>query len=453
MCPSESSCMRRQAGPLSALLAILAGALLGLLLRAAEVEEGGPLLLWVALPGQAFLRILSCLCLPLVLPKLVTALASMDPATGGALLLRLLAFYGLLNLAIECTALALFLAIDPVGAEVRATNLTQGSAIVPVRFAVKDVVFNLVPDNLFTTPFQRFQTSVAEEGGGYEGEVVAGANVLGMVAVAAAMGGAAALRREEGRAVVEVCAGLAALTSTLMDGVLRWACAPGLLSLAAAQVAAMPAPATALTQLAWFVLTMVAGNLVLPLLLLPAIFIAVTRSNPIPFYLAMSEALLVNFATASSISTYPVTLRCLTQKNGVPVGVASFALSLGVLINICSYPLLGLLYVAGLEGVALTPGQTVVAMLVLPVLAYGTSGIPQDSFLTVLLMCGMFGVPTAHLASLLAVDWLLDRLDGLCKVLTDATAVAVINHLAQGGAEGEVEEGGEKQEQVTHLTT
>ena len=51
----------------------------------------------------------------------------------------------------------------------------------------------------------------------------------------------------------------------------------------------------------------------------------------------MSEALLVNFGTASSISTYPVTLACLTKKNELPPGVASFALSLGVLINICRW--------------------------------------------------------------------------------------------------------------------
>ena len=36
--------------------------------------------------------------------------------------------------------------------------------------------------------------------------------------------------------------------------------------------------------------------------------------------------------------------------------------------------------------------------------------------MTILLMCGMFGLPTTKLASILAVDWLLDRLDGLCKV-------------------------------------
>ena len=78
--------------------------------------------------------------------------------------------------------------------------------------------------------------------------------------------------------------------------------------------------------------------------------------------------------------------------------------------------------------------QVGMAMLVLTILVYGTSGIPQDSFMTILLLCGMFGVPTSRLTSILAVDWLIDRVDSVCKTLTDSTAVAVVAHLAQGNS-------------------
>ena len=115
-----------------------------------------------------------------------------------------------------------------------------------VRFAMRDIAFNLVPENVFVAPFQRFQTSlvngtepgvrgkvvvgidVVELGnqggqlevdaanvhqdpvarGGeevqFEGKLVDGANVLGLVAAAAALGTAAALRKEEDKLVVEV---------------------------------------------------------------------------------------------------------------------------------------------------------------------------------------------------------------------------------------------------------
>ena len=117
-----------------------------------------------------------------------------------------------------------------------------------LRFAMRDIAFNLVPENIFVAPFQRFQTSLVKakepgmkgkvmagmdllepgdqednfeirpvevtstvgledpivRGGDFEGKSVDGANVLGLVAAAAALGTAAALRKEEGRLVVEV---------------------------------------------------------------------------------------------------------------------------------------------------------------------------------------------------------------------------------------------------------
>ena len=85
----------------------------------------------------------------------------------------------------------------------------------------------------------------------------------------------------------------------LLETVLRFFSPPGLMSLVATQVITMierlqtkfsplkdgnlikvitlKTPADALGQLGWFVLTMVAGNLVLPLLLLPLILLSVVR--------------------------------------------------------------------------------------------------------------------------------------------------------------------------------
>ena len=36
--------------------------------------------------------------------------------------------------------------------------------------------------------------------------------------------------------------------------------------------------------------------------------------------------------------------------------------------------------------------------------------------MTVVFLCGMHGIPITYLANVLAVDWLLDRVDAVCKV-------------------------------------
>merc|ERR550517_916282 len=96
------SCLRQQAAPLSALVSILAGILLGIAIRMTtrdQIEENGTLMVFLSLPGQLFLRLLSALALPLILPKLVAALGSMDADTGGKVLAKVLMFYALLNIA------------------------------------------------------------------------------------------------------------------------------------------------------------------------------------------------------------------------------------------------------------------------------------------------------------------------------------------------------------------
>ena len=89
----------------------------------------------------------------------------------------------------------------------------------------------------------------------------------------------------------------------------------------------MVEPASALGQLGMFVLTVllgkqqkyhyriIIGELTL-LLVLPVALFLMTRRNPLKFYANMIEAVLVNFGIASSIACLPVTLKCLTEKNG-----------------------------------------------------------------------------------------------------------------------------------------
>ena len=116
-------------------------------------------------------------------------------------------------------------------------------------------------------------------------------------------------------------------------------------------------PGAALGQLGMFVFTIMLGENqtsifvsklidsfpgeIVMVMLLPIVYLLFTQNNPLKFYLHMTEALLVNFGLASSIATFPVTLKCLTQKAGVDSKLASLILSVSVLINIGSYPIIG----------------------------------------------------------------------------------------------------------------
>lgn len=74
----------------------------------------------------------------------------MDADTGGKVLAKVLAFYALLNLAIECTGLAIFLAIEP-GASVNleTKNQTEQTETLPLRFAFHPIFLRILMESCF----------------------------------------------------------------------------------------------------------------------------------------------------------------------------------------------------------------------------------------------------------------------------------------------------------------
>ena len=313
----------------------------------------------LALPGELFLRLLKCLSMPLVLPKLVTAIGSMDSKLGGIILAKVLLFYGCLNILIEATGLLVFISIKPYEeSESNATNFNKTS--LPMSVAVKDLSYNLVPENIFTAPFRRVQTEIIEESEdlNFHSKETENINILGLVAASTAIGITIAHVGEQAAPLLQFFSSLSLVTNMMMEKVIKWCCPPGLMFLIASQILIVPDPLKTLNTLVWFVVTMVTGrisltilsnnfdtrrhsigNLLLPGLILPLLIFLLNRTNPFRFFINMNKALLVNFGTASSISTYPVTLSCLTDKNNVDEKVSYMQKqSKSLLTNICRKP-------------------------------------------------------------------------------------------------------------------
>ena len=197
--PQRLRCLQDQRATFSALISLLLGLGLGLLLR--HSLGGGEQwreedLVWLSLPGNLFVRTLSCLAMPLVLPKLITAIGSMDLKIGGKCLGRVLLFYGALNIIIETSGVLIFHAVIPNDKEIlgKSTNTTESDyetvSQLPFSFAIKDLVFNLAPDNVFTAPFRRFRTKVQEVDGKlvFLEDFSLDPNILGLVIVSSAFG-------------------------------------------------------------------------------------------------------------------------------------------------------------------------------------------------------------------------------------------------------------------------
>ena len=133
--------------------------------------------------------------MPLVLPKLITSLGSMDMGEGGKIFGRVLLFYGAFNVLIETSAVLIFYAVIPGDNEeiLSTSNKIQTDSVasnLPFPFAMQDLAFNIVPDNVLAASFRRFRTQAIREEGRttYSDDFSLDPNILGFVIVSSALG-------------------------------------------------------------------------------------------------------------------------------------------------------------------------------------------------------------------------------------------------------------------------
>jgi Na+/H+-dicarboxylate symporter len=96
---------------------------------------------------------------------------------------------------------------------------------------------------------------------------------------------------------------------------IMWFSPLGISSLICVAVLEMQDPIKTFTSISYYMLTVLIGLAIQGFILLPLLYMVLTRKNALRFAKNMSEALLVALATASSAATLPVTFRCIEEKN------------------------------------------------------------------------------------------------------------------------------------------
>ena len=184
-----------------------------------------------------------------------------------------------------------------------------------------------------------------------------------------------------------------------------------------------------LQELGWYFATVTVGLMVHALVTLPLIFWLVRGSNPYAFLGKMSQALLTAFGTSSSSATLPVTIETATQNAGVSKKAAGFVLPLGATVNMdgtALYEATAALYIAQLAGLDLGLGQQIVIAVTATLAAIGAAGVPEAGLVTMLIVLKAVGLSEKYVATILPIDWLLDRIRTTVNVFGDATGAAIL---------------------------
>jgi DAACS family dicarboxylate/amino acid:cation (Na+ or H+) symporter len=365
--------------------------------------------------GTIFLRLLSMLVIPLIVPALALGVASLgDLRKLGRLGLRFLLY----TVAVSGTAVMLGVALveligpgrgmDPeLVAKLRAsTAATQAPSPLADRSGA-DFFVQLVPSNPVAA--------------------LASGDMLAVMVFSLLLGvGLAAVRTDAARRLEDALQGLYDVVMWLLAVVIR---------LAPLGVACLLFTTTArlgyevLGELAAYVAVVVGGLAIHMLVTYSASVRWLGGMDPLAFFRAIRPAMLTAFSTASSNATLPTALLVAENELRLPAHVSRFVLTIGSTANQNGTALfegVTVLFLAQLYGVDLALGQQLAVVGVCVLGGVGTAGVPAGSIPVIAMILGMVGIPPEAIGLILGVDRFLDMCRTTVNVTGDLAAAVVV---------------------------
>jgi len=149
--------------------------------------------------------------------------------------------------------------------------------------------------------------------------------------------------------------------------------------------------------------------------------------NPVLFFKAVKEAIIIAFSTSSSMATLPVAMESV-EHIGVKREYSSFIIPLGSTVNMdgtALYQGVSAVFIAQIYGIqlGLTGQLTIVLMAV--------AGVPMAGIIALVLILQQLGIPMEGIALILGVERLLDMVRTSVNVIGNMACAVVIQELEE----------------------
>jgi DAACS family dicarboxylate/amino acid:cation (Na+ or H+) symporter len=364
--------------------------------------------------GQIFIRLLLMLVVPLLFSALVIGVCELDLKQIGRLGARTLGYTVVFSALAVLLGLVLVNVMQPgagFSEEVRAAARDNPSALKaapsPSSTSPVSLIVNMVPNNPIRT--------------------AADGDMIGLIVFALIFGAGLALTQSPGAVRLrETIQGLYDVMMRLIDGVLK---------LAPFGVAALLF--SVMAQLGLEVLQHVLKYVIVVLLALGLHMFGVYSlsvrflggRNPLAFFRDIRLAMATAFSTASSSATLPTALKVAEENLKLPRHVSRFVLTAGAAMNQNGTALfegVTVLFLAQVYGVPLSLGDQAVIMFICVLAGIGTAGVPAGSLPVILMILGLFKIPTEGIGLVLGVDRFLDMCRTTLNVSGDLAAALYV---------------------------
>lgn len=385
---------------------------------------GDTLISWLRPVGEAFMRLIKMVIVPLVFASLLVGVASLgDVRKLGRLGGRTLALYLSTTAAAVTIGLGIAHLINPgsfidEGARAALQAQFETAAVGKVDKAAEapstiENILNIIPSNPV--------------------ESLASGDMLPVIFFAVVFGVALTfLDNKDGRPVVVLMDRVQNAMVVVIHIVMK---------LAPYGVAALVADVvgtsgfSVLKGLFVYALTVLIGLTIHGVVIYGIIIRYLAKLPIMGFLRAIRPAQLIAFSTSSSSATLPVSMECAEENLGVSNPVASFVIPLGSTVNMdgtALYQGVAALFIAQVFQIDLSLGDQIGIVATATMASVGAAGVPGAGMVTLAMVLTATGIPTVGVALILGMDRLLDMFRTALNVTGD---LAVTSAMAR--SEGE----------------
>ena len=404
-------------------IGLIAGMIVGAVLHTNIINNHNPqvtntIMAILNFIGQAFIRLIQMVVIPLVVSAIVIGVASVgDNKQLGKFGTKMLLYYGIITVAAVVIGAILVCTFHPgAGVQSFINNQTSSEIQAVVAHELSNSKSNLLNQALLLIPKNPLE-SIAK------GDMIPIIFFVLIFSIALAKVG------DINRPVVSFFESVFAATMKVTDWIMFFA-VPGVFALSATAIAGFGM--SIFGSISKYLAVVLVGFLIQLLVVYPTLMKVFSKVPVTTFYSAIAEAMMVAFGTASSSATLPLTMAC-CERRGISHKVCSFVLPLGATLNMDATALfqtVAVIFLTQAYGVELTIFQ-IIQIAVLAMIASSTAaGIPGAGMITIALVLNGLGLTPEQLvlgfAFLMAFERVMDMFRTMVNVTSDAVVAAII---------------------------
>ena len=336
---------------------IFAGLILGVLVGIWLHNEPSPLIMTtLTFIGQAFIRLIQMVVIPLVISAIVIGITSVgDGKQISKIGTKMIAYYGIITIIAVTVGAVLALLLKPglgaahyINLDTAADIQAQVAATIEAQKGnLLNIILGFIPKNPLAS--------------------IASGDMVPIIVFALIFSVALSKVGDINRPFVGFFESIFAATMKITDWIMCFA-APGVFALTAVAVSSFGIDI--FMSISKYLGVLALGFAIQFFIVYPVFLKIFSKVPVLMLYAAMAEAMMVAFGTASSSATLPLTIAC-CEKRGISHKVSSFVLPLGATLNMDGTAMLqtiAVIFLTQAYGVALTP-FLVVQIAVLAIIA------------------------------------------------------------------------------------